>query len=322
MKNRSKLFLIVAGIIFIVGVLVCLVGAGLASKTGEQLYASKMGEEDSGYTYDFGDSEIDKVKISVKDADVNIIGGAERSYIEVINFNENLSSYVGNQAMITFTESGTADDVMGNLESILSFKGLRYILRPTPKDRPKTVNIYVSDDENVKVFDINIENGNIKLSSISTSTDYDLSLESGKINISKIKTGSAINVEASGTRATDVIIKDVEADSLSLSAKRASFRSESFRVRLCEMNVTAGGAELDFVPLTEIYTVDIATKGKLTVDGEVYPDRYKYPDSDTPVKTPEDGEETEEPSALIIAGDDFTVKLTIPAEQNDTEQDS
>ena len=64
MKRKSKLFLIVAGIIFAVGILVCLVAAGISSSTGEQLFAAKIGE-DKVYTYKFGDGKTDKIKISV-----------------------------------------------------------------------------------------------------------------------------------------------------------------------------------------------------------------------------------------------------------------
>lgn len=308
MKRISKLFLLIAAIIAVSGILICLLGLGICSKTGEQILASKIGE-DRGYTYEFGDKDADKIKINVTDADVTIKGGGDRSYIEVINFNENLSSYVANNAMVSFTETGAASDAMGNLESILSFKGLRYILRPTPAQRAKSINIYLSSDESVRAFDIKIGRGSVYIENIGTNSDYDVTLESGKVSLYDISTESTVTVEATGDMVTDVTLRRVSADSVTLSARRSQFVGEKIIAHNVDMNVTAGSASFDFTPRGDEYTVDIATKGKLTVDGIVHLDKYKYPEEPADDK---DKEEGEEPSAVKIVGDDFAVTLDTP----------
>ena len=307
MKRISKTLLLTAAIIAVSGLLVCLFALGVCSKTGEQIYSSKIGDE-RGYTYEFGDKNADKIKINVTDADVTVIGGSEKSYIEVINFNEILSSYVANNAMISFTETVGATDAMGNLESILSFKGLRYILRPVPPQKSKAVNIYLSGEEKVKAFDIKINRGNVRIENISTLSDYDVKMESGKLYIGNVHTESTVEIEATGDMVTEVTFAKVSAYSVTLSAKRAKFTGEGLVSHELEMNVTAGSAAFDFTPAAEEYAVDIVTKGKLTVDGIVHLDKYKYPE-----KAPEDtDEEGEEPSSLKIIGDDFAVNLETP----------
>ena len=314
MKRRSKLFLLISGIIFTLGAVICLIGVAVSSSTGEQIYAAKIGEE-RGYTYDF--SGIDKVKLSVTDADINIYGGCEKSYIEVINFNENLCSYTGNNAMVTFRETATVDSVAGVWESGLSFKGLRYILRPVPGDKQKTVNVYLSSDEHIQSFDIDLETGNVRVTELKTVTDYDISIQSGKIYFEDVTTESSIDIKAEGDMSTDVTFNGVSADIMTLNAKSATFTADEFVSASCEMKVTAGSATFDFVPKTELYTVNITTMGKLTVDGRVYPDKYTYPQNDAPAADPEDGEEVE-PSALKIEGNDFSVNIETPAEPEDT----
>ena len=306
MKKRSKVFLIVSAIIFAIGLIICLIGALVASGDGEQIYSSKIGD-DRGYVYTFGDGKTDKIKINVTDANVNIYGGSEKTYIEVLNFNENLCSYTANNAMVTFREATQVDDITGLWENGLSFKGLRYILRPIPKDKEKTVNIYLESEQQVKIFDIKIGRGNVTVKDLSISSDYNVSLESGKVIFENVKTDSSIDVTASGDISTDVIMSGVSADMMSLNAKRAKFTADLLETNECEMNVTIGGASFEFVPKSELYTVEIATKGKLTVNDEIYPDRYSYPDKDS-----EKNEEEVPASSLKITGDDFTVNLTTP----------
>ena len=307
MKKRSKVFLIVSAIIFAAGLIICLVGVGVAASDGEQIYSSKIGE-DRGYTYKFGDGKTDKIKITVTDADVNIIGGSDRSCVEVLNFNENTCSYSGNNAMITFREATEVEDITGIWENGLSFKGLRYILRPVLSDKPKTVNIYLEDTEHVKAFDIKIGRGNVTVSGIDTLSDYHVTLESGKVRFTDVSTESSIDIKATGDISTDIIFESVSADMVSVNAKRSKFSGGKLSCTQCEMNVTAGSATFELVPKTELYTVEIATKGKLTVDGGIYPDRYSYPPAEE-----EPAEEEQPGSSLKISGDDFTVNLTTPA---------
>ncbi len=313
MKKRSKVFLIVSAIIFGVGLIICLIGALVASGDGEQIYSAKIGE-DRGYVYNFGDGKTDKIKINVTDANINIYGGSDKSCVEVLNFNENLCSYSGNNAMVTFREATQVDDITGIWESGLSFKGLRYILRPVPADKEKTVNIYLESEEQVKAFDIKLERGTVTVKDLSTLADYNISLESGKVIFENVSTDSSIDVSASGDISTDVIFNGVSADMMTLNAKRAKFTSDKVTFGECEMNVTVGSASFEFVPKAELYTVEIATKGKLTVDGGIYPDRYVYPETEDSDKDEPD-EETPV-SSLKIAGEDFTVNLVTPAKEN------
>ena len=97
MKRKSKLFLIVAGIMTALGVLVCLVGYFVSLRSGERILAGSL-DNGKGYTEFFGAAELDKIKLSVDDADINIIGGSDRPYMEILNFNESLYSFTSNSA--------------------------------------------------------------------------------------------------------------------------------------------------------------------------------------------------------------------------------
>lgn len=316
MKRRSKLFLLVAAIIFSVGLVVCLIGISVAHSTGEQLFAQKIGD-DYGYTYEFGDGKTDKIKINVTDADVNIYGGQEKSYIEILNFNENSCGYSGNNAIITFREAKEVKDLTGIWENGLSFKGLRYFLRHISSDRSKKVNIYLENSEHVKAFDIKIEKGNVTVKDIDTVTDYKITLDYGKIFVSGISTESAVNITATGEMSSDISFSDVSASITEIKAKRAKFVGENFKCDDCDINVVAGSADFDFVPLNERYIVEVYTKGKLIVNGVTCPDSYKYPAEGDVASTEDEGVEVDEngeiiESTLYIYGEDFSVTLDTP----------
>lgn len=316
MKKRSKLFLLVAGIIFAAGIVICLVGVGVSASEGSQLYAAKLGDG-RGYTYEFGDGKTDKITISVTDADINVYGNSESSYIEVINFNENLCSYSGNDAIITFREASEVKDITGIWDSGLSFKGLRYVLRPVVKEKPKTVNIYLEKTAVVKALDIELDRGNVTVSDLDTVSDYEVIIESGKVKLSNISTDSSVKITASGDKSTDISLSRVKADIVKIGAKRAKFIAEKLQSKDCELKIATGSALFDFVPMTEQYTVKVMTKSKLMVDGTEYHDFYKYPAEDAPNDaadkdpTDEDGE-NEAVSQLIVEGSDLSVTLDTP----------
>ncbi len=310
MKRKSKLFLLVAGIIFAAGVLLCLVALGVGSSTDEQLFAAKVGE-DKVYTYKFGDGETDKIKISVTDADVNIYGGSDRSYMEVVNFNENLCSYSGNSAVISFKEASEIKDITGFWESGLSFKGLRYLLLPTSGSGKKTVNVYIDNIEYVKIFDITVGKGNVTVTGIDSETDINVSLKSGTVALADIETESCINVKAVGDIASNVSFKNVNARNVTVNAKRAKFVGEGFISNECTMNITTGSVTTDITPELPQYEIRVQAKGKLTVDTEPYLDFYKY--STLESTQGGEGDEETELSIFTVAGDDLSVSLDTPA---------
>ncbi len=325
MKKRSKVFLIVSLLIVVVGVAICYMGTSTASATGEQIYAAKIGE-DRVYTYTFGEEKesVDKIKVNVGDANINIYGKSESSYMEIINFNENDSSYSANNAVVSFKETTQGTGVMGMFENGISFKGLRFLLRPVPSDKQKTVNIYLAKDEAVKAFDITLLRGTVTVENVESLSDYHVTIQSGKVLFNKVTTESGIEVSASGDMSTDVTFKSVSADSFSLMAKHAKFFSENFTVNECNLEVTNGRSEFEFIPMSEQYTIDITSRGGITVDGQSnLGDEFVYPPKDETQDEPEepeedepqDGEDEEEIkiSSLVISGDSFSVNVKTPA---------
>ena len=82
MKPVSIIFLVVA-LLFGIGGYACMrVGQSMAAKEGVDLLAgTAVGDEDYIYTYEYDDDTIGKISVNVKEADINIIGGASKPYV-------------------------------------------------------------------------------------------------------------------------------------------------------------------------------------------------------------------------------------------------
>lgn len=308
--------MLISGIILVIGIVFCLIGMGIASSSGEQLFATTKGE-DSYYTYTFGDGVTDRIKISVEDAHVNIFGGAEKNYIEIVNFDENSSSYSANGATVTFTQTEEIEDITGLWESGVGFKGLRHLFVSGDNGGEKAVNIYISNDEHVKNIEIKLARGNVEISDLSRATDYSVSLESGKVKVSNVKTTKSLAINSRGdASSTTVILDGVSTMSTEVNAKRAKLKAGALETDECNVSIGSGSVEMIFVPRYELFCVDVVTAGVLEVDGDdTLSKTYNYtniPEDDG--KDDKDDESVPDDSSLKISGDNLKVVLDTPLE--------
>ena len=294
MKKRSKLFLIVAGVLVALGAVLCVVGYCVSFGTDEQILADSFGAE-KGYTEYFGSDDLDKIKLSVEDANINIIGGADSAYMEIINFNENLCSFSNNSSTVIFNQTPDFSSVSGFWESGISFKGLRYFLFPGTGKGERVINIYLDSAQTVRCFDLCSVSGNITVSDIDTPTDYNIRVGSGSVTVKNVSTGSALSVESDDPAAVNVCFENVAAEIVRLSAAKADFDAVGLSARYCDIAVSGGSADMDYTPFEGgAFSAEIATGGKMTVNGSTYTDLFRYGTEDANKDTAGDGDGEEE----------------------------
>ncbi len=319
MKRRSNLFLMVAAVLVGVGLITCLIGAGVSSAAGDPLFSSSL-EEGKGYRYPFDGSKIDKIKLDVADAKIQIVGGAEESYIEILHFNENLYSFSMSKSLISFKESPDVSSVLRFWESGFTFKGMRYILRLSPKKGEKAINIHLTDDDFVKCLEIKSNTGNISVSDISTDTDYIFTMESGSVKMENVTTGSALNITSTGTQPCTVELEGTSARLLTLDLMQGDVQAKALSALTSKIDVVHGSVDLDYIPRKELFTIAVNTKGKLSVNEVNYIDTYQYTTKEKDAKPGED-EEIPEEETLTITCKDAAVYLfaaTLPADVQKT----
>lgn len=319
MKKKTKIVLIASGAIVLLGIILCIVGSAIASSGGEQLFPVKT-EAGSCYTYTFKSNDIGRVSFNAQKAKVNIIGSADESFIEIIDFDENLSTFTNSNAMVTFRESADFSSALRFWEGGFSFKGLRYFLRSGKNPDGGTINVYLSDDVKVKVFDIELVSGKISISDIDNLADYNITLGTGSVSLKNITSASAVNITATDATQCPIALDNVSSSTLCVKAPIADVKASSLSAENCDITVKTGSFNGDFSPLgTELFTADIISGGKLMADGTLYIDSFSYaPD----IK--DNGRDEDEIVPYIkISGTDLSVKLDTPLpDENENENEN
>lgn len=287
MKPASIIFLIVA-ILFCIGGYACMsVGKSRAAAEGIDLFAgSADADSDYIYTYNYSDDEIGKIAVNLKEATVNIIGGSPKAYVELINFAEGMYEFSSSNRILTINNNSDFSQITDMMSLVFNFKGLRSLVNYTQvRDRPKTVNIYVSDDQAVKIFECKLARGDVKVSDNSSQSDYNITISEGNLRIEGITTGSAANISI-GTG--DVTLDDCSVRNISIELKKGDARlitttadrltanlgegdfSFGYRHELSYVNLNLftglGGVKLDGVSQGGFYEVaDLPTDAKFEV---------------------------------------------------------
>ena len=194
MKPVSLIFLIIAVILTIVGLLMCSVASLQAKRQGVDLFDTKIVNGQSESEYDFSEDVIGKIQIEVSDCDVNIICGADKNKVIMNNFSS--AGYiceVENRALVIEDTVNLFDitDIIENGK--IRFKGFRYYLRDRKiTTGSKSLDVYISDKFDIKIIDVTVNNGDVNIAGYENNMDYTVKISKGKLTASDIVTGSEV----------------------------------------------------------------------------------------------------------------------------------
>ena len=189
MKPTSMIFLVLSLILIFGGVMTCSVASSMAVSDNVAIYDTEFDSNgDAIYTYSISDSAVNKLILNFSDVDVEIVGNAEKSYIELKNFDVN--SY---RVMLS-SGNLTVDGTVGFFSSLLDmsggglqFKGLRYFLlqKPDPS-RPKKVTVYLSAQAGLKTLNLSLKKGSAGIRNIHNTLDYSLTLNDAQLEVENV----------------------------------------------------------------------------------------------------------------------------------------
>lgn len=209
MKPASIISLVIAVLLIVIGLTTCFIGQNIAKSNNEYLFSETI---DGSYIVkqDLTEKEISKIELIVENAEINIIGKSETSYIEFINFSENFYNLKVTNKALSFDEIPNITALFKFWENGFSFKGMRYILKFDSQPDPnlqKTINVYLASDHQIKIFDIEAKNCTLNIEGITTDIDYNLDFNTATINVETLKTNSyfRINADKDSTKAADSI---------------------------------------------------------------------------------------------------------------------
>lgn len=318
MKPTSVIFLIVSVLLACVGVLLCITASSLAAEQGIGLF-TQTGDTDDNYVTveSFSEEDLKKIVVKVTDVNVNIIGGAEESKIELVNFLNNSYSVQAGRTTLHISDNAGITGFIDLENFKINFNGFRDYLHfisdfiSGKEKKEKVINVYLTDEADLVNFNITVSDGDITVSNLTTDCDYRILLDNGVVDIGGISTDSSIQIES--TESSNININATTVEELHITSPKSECFIEitdftftrAMYIEAKSGDIVYDRTENDFAGLD----VRLSAQGNtVTVFGETFSGEFvelNAPTEDTEPETPEDGE-TETDVSEDASGDEET----------------
>jgi len=215
MRPTSVIFLIFSVILIASGVGVLFLAQGMAESDDIALFAQSVDENNNLVEiYDFTDQSIDRISLTLSGASVNVYGNSEKSYIELINFPKSTYDLSVSSKTINIDNTISLLSLVRIKENGLNFSGLRHYLNTGDyRDLPKTINIYIKPEEEIKVYNFSVAKGDVVINDIKSSADYSVNIGSGSIKMENIESRSTANLSL---ESGDVLLNECFIENISV----------------------------------------------------------------------------------------------------------
>jgi len=304
MKPTSIIFIILAAVLIVAGVVICLVGNSMTS-ADNPLLCDSIEAGDEKVEHSLSEFELTNIDINIKDVNVEIIGKSEKNSIEFININKVTYDFVINKHKLTLSTVNpfNVSSMVKFRENEGGFAGLRhYLYLNRYNDKVSQIRIYVTADTVLENIKINTENGNITIKNMMGAPKYDITSETGSVTVENSLTTDVINVKV---KSGDFNYTNSGASHLDFKVEKgnANFQISKQYNFFCKCNV-AGSVIVDTENVGDSYEgvypklepaegaeIDLpdTVKGEL-VSGDLF---IKYAEAEEPVETPEAAEPIE-----------------------------
>lgn len=214
MKKTSIVSLILSAVIIITGIIIMSRGSSKAEAEGIELFKQTATEDgDLIEKIELDGQTISKINISMGNTDIKVLGSADKSYIEIVNFYAlEYTSYVSNNVLTV--ENDFITTLLNQFENgDLSFGGFRNYLRLKSHNDHKQINIYLSSDMSVKIFDMKIKSGQIEINNIANAADYKIKATDADIYLKNTPDSSSVSFDVEKGK---VVVDSTSAPSINI----------------------------------------------------------------------------------------------------------
>ena len=265
MKPTSIIFLIVSLVIVLIG----LGTAGIASRlaVSQEIELGMIAAEDGNYYSkpEYDADNVGKIDISVERATVNIIGGSEKSYVELVNFADGMYAVASTNRVFTLGDGADLASFSGIISMVSNFKGLRaFVDGFSMRNLERTVNVYLNSEYPVNAVYVSLDEGTVNIKSCRSLTDYYINVESGDVNITDTGTTSVIKVTV---EKGNVKIDDCDIEQMSVSVKSGDVNAVSQINRFTATIETGDFSYSSYSAFAGTNVKLAASSGAITVDG-------------------------------------------------------
>ncbi len=284
MKPTSVIFLIVSVLLACVGVLLCITASSMATDQGIGLFA-QTGDEDDNYiaTQTFTEEDLKKIVIKVSNVDVNIIGGAEESKLELVNFMNNSYSVISGRSTLQISDNAGFSGIVDIDNFKINFGGFRDYLHylsdfiAGKERKAQVLNIYLTDEADLVNINITVGDADVTISDIDIDCDYKIVLDNGVVDIDGLTTDSTIQIES--TESSNIELDSVITNELHIICPESecfieiaeTTFSRAMYVEAKSGDIVYDRVESDFAGLDVKFE---ALGNTVSVFGEKYADSY------------------------------------------------
>lgn len=243
MRATSVIFLIVAVVLVLVGIVTCTVGTTLAEDQGIELFDT-VADADNNliYTYNYAGEGIKKIAVNIGDADVNVYGGSDADYIELINFPQGVYDLSATNLTLSLVDNSSLLKIFSLGQNGFNFHGFRHFFHSLDfSDKTRTVNIYLTETSAVTLLDIALGAGNLRVQNIDRPFDLYGKLETGDVFLENITTTSDVKLTlgTGSIKTEDVLCRALKLEAAAAEVELDTFCAEqSMDVKLTEGNLT------------------------------------------------------------------------------------
>ncbi len=246
MRATSVIFLIVSVVLALIGIVTCAIGVSLAEEQGIELFDTVSDADDNIiYTYNYAGDGIKKIAVDIGDADVNIYGGSDADYIELVNFTQGSYDLTATNLTLSLVDNSSLLKMFSIGQNGINFHGFRHYLHSLDLgDKPRSVNIYLTEKSAVTLLDIAIESGNFSIDNVQLAFDLSIELETGNVVLQNINTTSDLRIKLlSGS----VKSQAVTCRAMQLEAETAGIDLDTFHAEQ-SVNVDIGAGDIHLFP--------------------------------------------------------------------------
>lgn len=183
MKRSVIIFLIIALVMIIAGLVLCVVGGRIAADDHIDLFARPTSEKAEVTEIS---PTVNRIVINLKDADVIVLGGYEEQSVSLTGFEGIFHEVSISGGTLTVTGYPGWSTALRLLTKGFSFDGLRFYTRmPAERTERPTVTLFLTGDT-IRNYDITLESGQLTVDRITYAADYTISIGTGDVTMEHI----------------------------------------------------------------------------------------------------------------------------------------
>ena len=197
-KPTSIVFMIIAGVLILAGVILCIVGGAMAKSRDIDLFAENRDEAGNAVSCrSLGSGAVRSIKLDLDGGAVKLIGGAQKNEVRLINYAENSFDYSVTSNDMVLKDAGIFSAFNFINEAGGNFNGLRhYLVMNRFKDEDKVVEIYLTDDmTSITLVDIGLGKGDVSIEGMKLDASFNIKVAEGSVIVKETSSKGKFDIK-------------------------------------------------------------------------------------------------------------------------------